>query len=123
MSGDTASTPLASVRKLSAFIPVSNEMLADQFNPFAPDTRTPEQRAIDAMNRAAERAETQATTRARHAAAVAASDPALLPILELHKPVFSSWGSAVCHGCDFGGYEGESPEWPCRTWDLVAGDV
>lgn len=24
-----------------------------------------------------------------------------------------------CSGCDFGGYEGEEPSWPCRTAELV----
>jgi hypothetical protein len=25
----------------------------------------------------------------------------------------------VCEGCDWGGWEAEAPEWPCRTAELV----
>lgn len=35
---------------------------------------------------------------------------AFLQLLYLHKPVNGS-----CQGCDVGGWEGEAPEWPCRT--------
>lgn len=28
-----------------------------------------------------------------------------------------------CQGCDFGGYEGDKPGWPCRTIDLIAEEL
>lgn len=40
------------------------------------------------------------------------------PIMQLH-----SEGPYGCEGCDYGGWEGEAPEWPCRTVNLiVSGD-
>lgn len=26
----------------------------------------------------------------------------------------------TCTGCDYAGYEAEQPDWPCRTWELIA---
>lgn len=28
-----------------------------------------------------------------------------------------------CTGCDFGGWEGDKPSWPCRTIDLIAEEL
>ena len=28
-----------------------------------------------------------------------------------------------CKGCDFGGYEGDMPSWPCRTIELIAEEL
>ena len=39
----------------------------------------------------------------------------LRPIIALHTP--DKWGE--CQGCDYGGYEGEKPDWPCSTIDLI----
>jgi hypothetical protein len=36
-------------------------------------------------------------------------------ILDLHKE-----HNRYCEGCDFGGYEAEAPDWPCRTVVLTA---
>src|SRR6478752_1978539 len=36
------------------------------------------------------------------------------PVLQLHKK-----DGSYCEGCDYGGYEGEPPEWPCRTVLLI----
>jgi hypothetical protein len=38
-------------------------------------------------------------------------------ILKLHKPEGTYFLS--CQGDDFGGWEAESPEWPCRTVDRI----
>jgi hypothetical protein len=40
------------------------------------------------------------------------------PIMQLHCRNETTFGG-TCEGCDYGGYEGESPEWPCRTVRLV----
>lgn len=37
-------------------------------------------------------------------------------LVDLHSP--NDYGE--CGGCDFGGYEGEPPTWPCRTVALLA---
>ena len=36
-------------------------------------------------------------------------------ILDLHAPDLEAGWTPQCPGCDFGGYDGEPPEWPCRT--------
>ena len=36
----------------------------------------------------------------------------------LHAPDYR-YGYLYCDGCDFCGYEAESPEWPCRTASAV----
>lgn len=36
-------------------------------------------------------------------------------ILDLHSCDTGADWSPECAGCDFSGYEGEPPEWPCRT--------
>lgn len=59
-------------------------------------------------------------------------DKVALAVLDLHRPVATyPWHHWVdgrpfeprawhCVGCDFEGYEAESPDWPCRTAELVA---
>lgn len=37
-------------------------------------------------------------------------------VLDLH----STDKYEECHGCDYGGYEGDRPSWPCRTVELIA---
>lgn len=41
-------------------------------------------------------------------------------ILNLHAPDVDAQWSQECPGCDFGGYEGEPPDWPCRTVRALA---
>lgn len=40
-------------------------------------------------------------------------------IVELHSPTTYD----DCQGCDFGGWEGDSPAWPCRTIDLIVKEL
>lgn len=51
-----------------------------------------------------------------------AADPTLRAVLHLHRPVFDSPGGwPVCQGCDsFDGPDAQPPDWPCRTWTLIA---
>jgi hypothetical protein len=78
----------------------------------------------------AERAERQAetdriraATLAQHEANLAAAHPSVRPFLLLHAPALDITGRrAECHGCDFSGDEAESPEWPCRTYELAVQD-
>lgn len=46
------------------------------------------------------------------------SDDVLSALRLLHQPV-DSYGYLTCEGCDFGGYEAESPAWPCRTAEEI----
>lgn len=39
-------------------------------------------------------------------------------LLDLHAP--TEGPNPTCQGCDFGGTDGEAPEWPCRTVTLIA---
>jgi hypothetical protein len=42
-------------------------------------------------------------------------------VLSLHAPVRdNTYPWLICNGCDYGGMESEPPEWPCRTYTLVA---
>lgn len=42
-------------------------------------------------------------------------------IVELHS-TDAKWMDE-CNGCDFGGYEGDKPAWPCRTIELIAEEL
>lgn len=99
---------------LSYVMEVPTELLRD----YAWRPLTPEELA----QRKAGRAATLTAMREAHAAllADAAGDTLAAEILTLHAP--KSAGYLIeCEGCDFGGYEGEAPEWPCRTYTVVAG--
>lgn len=73
-------------------------------------------------------AEWRAMRAAAHARRVAVGEQlAGLPgvagkIAAVHRPTWSGTGT-VCDGCDFGGYEGEAPDWPCRTVTILAEDA
>lgn len=54
----------------------------------------------------------------RHAGFLASSDAVTRAVAGLHSPADSSH-FPECDGCDFGGYEGDRPSWPCRTWELL----
>lgn len=43
-------------------------------------------------------------------------------VLDLHTPVASGYQSYACHGCDWGSYAQDYPEWPCRTAELALED-
>ena len=53
-------------------------------------------------------------------AALDALDGLARDVLDLHTfdPAYPC--SRSCEGCDFSGYEGDPPDWPCRTVDLIA---
>lgn len=55
-------------------------------------------------------------------ARLALAPEALHPIIELHSPDQEGIGSLsweTCTGCDAGAYAESSPDWPCRTIDLI----
>jgi acyl-CoA reductase-like NAD-dependent aldehyde dehydrogenase len=45
----------------------------------------------------------------------------LRAVLVLHQPgfLYDTGSLAICEGCDYGGWEGDSPSWPCRTYTLI----
>jgi hypothetical protein len=79
---------------------------------------TPEERAKQEAWRIEYAQRKQAATEAMPvfvAQLAAVIDPVARAVLDLHEP--HTWG---CAGCDFSGYDGEAPEWPCRTVEAVA---
>jgi len=55
-------------------------------------------------------------------AALDALDGLARDVLDLHAFDRSNrYGWHACEGCDFSGYEGDPPDWPCRTVELIAG--
>lgn len=107
---------------LSSVIAVPNELMADAIRYAFP--RTDEERDIAAQRRdMAKQARTVIDTQAQHAhtalVADAASDQLAVDILTLHHP-HAGYLQEECAGCDYEGYEGEPPEWPCRTYQLIA---
>lgn len=61
-----------------------------------------------------------AVIRARHQRLVeaAAGNVPLLAVIDLHKPKITM-GTWECEGCDFEGFEAESPRFPCRTIEAL----
>ncbi len=43
-------------------------------------------------------------------------------VLDLHAPAANSGGWCLCHGCDWGDYAQDAPEWPCATAELALND-
>lgn len=71
------------------------------------------------------RDEAWATYHAAVPALDAISDPVARLVLDLHAPkarhTRTDWVFAPeCGGCEFGGYEGEPPNWPCGTTAAIA---
>lgn len=86
-----------------------------------PDTRTPEEQERDRAEFAAESERIRTTVTAEHSERIAQATGLQRQILELHAPVFDEYDRrGRCDGCDFGGYEAEAPEFPCRTYELAA---
>jgi hypothetical protein len=63
---------------------------------------------------------------AGYRALLAATDGVVREIVELHgpKPYHVRTDGSVawweCRGCEFSGYDGEPPVWPCETTELIA---
>lgn len=106
--GAAAAAPIGvglrdSIVKLGGYVTVSRELLY----PTTPSTE-------DASRWRAEREAREARQDARHAELLTAGG-VVAAIAGLHSPD----EHRSCEGCDYGGYEAEAPEWPCRTWDLL----
>jgi hypothetical protein len=62
----------------------------------------------------------------RAAATTTLTGRALLDVLDLHTPTNpyperDLWADRDCGGDDYNGYDGETPDWPCRTIAAIAG--
>lgn len=50
--------------------------------------------------------------------------PVIVGVVELHEPhAPSRSGLPVCHGCDVCNGDVPAPEWPCRTFTVLAKDL
>lgn len=106
--------PPVMVRKYGTTVQVSRDMALDMglVQP------TPAERAEQEAWRVEYAQRKQAATEALPvfvAQLAAVADPVARAVLDLHKAE-RGW----CEGDDFGGYDGERPEWPCRTVEAVA---
>jgi hypothetical protein len=110
---DTGFLVPEAIRKEVISLAISNELLADAA--WRPRTRE-EQATHERQRQAALDAMTQA-----HAQLLADrfTDDLAIAVLTLHAPQVHGY-LVTCDGCDFAGYEGEPPEWPCRTYRLAA---
>lgn len=115
MASAAESLMLGPVEKVATVIPMPAELLAD-VTPLRNYVGNPpteeEQAAHRARNTAADAAVVEAYERLLGAAA---GDELALDVLHLHRP-----DGVSCTGDDFGGYDGEDPEWPCRTVQVIA---
>lgn len=102
------------VRKYSAHVMVSRETLVA----FGLAEATPEEQAeLDRWRAESDRRRAAATEAwpGFVAALAAITDPVARDVLDLHAR-----DDGECDGCDFSGYEGDRPAWPCRTIETVA---
>lgn len=100
------------IHKLAMQVPFSLELLG-RGRP-----ETPEERA----DRMARQTRWEDETRAAREALAAVQSPLARAVLDLHAPDGGSF-FVSCTGCDYGGYEGEPPAYPCRTVELVAREL
>lgn len=101
---------LSKVRKYGGFVQVSAEML----NPRGPRVITPEEE-VRLREHKRKAAAATAAWPSIVAALDAVTDPMARAVLDLHAS-----DDGYCRGCEFGGYEAESPPWPCNTTTTVA---
>lgn len=96
------------------------------FLPFAVEPEPTEEDRARWARRSAERDREYAALLASHAPRVAAAEGVIRELLELHAPVTNGhnelppWNHATCDGCDMDGHDAEAPQWPCRTYDVLA---
>lgn len=107
-SGHLVPEPLiVGIEKMYASMVVSSQMLN-------PDPPTDEEREASRERKR----EAWRLYDAARPALDAITDPLARAILDLHHADEVEFPK--CAGCDFGGYEAEEPEWPCRTVQAVA---
>lgn len=119
---DLAPEPITSVQSLHRALTDDLEralarnviaMLAE-----VPPPLTDEERAAREQERRERQERIEAESARFLADLTAIPDGLARDVLALHKPSPDEWPS--CTGCDYAGYEGEPPEWPCRTVEVIA---
>lgn len=116
-------TEPAQVTKIAHVLPMSSELLYGSYltptDIWERKPLTPEQRA--------EYETAQEERRARYDAVFfevgRKLPPTLLGVWSLHKYGDDNLYFYGCEGCDWGGYDGDTPSWPCRTVELIAKSV
>ena len=116
---------MTEVKRLSYYVPVSTEMLA-QADELAAAFRAalvaPPPTAEQKRAAAARRAQELAAAVARHETARTQLSGRLVDVLDLHAPQLPEYALWLqCHGCEAEGYDAEPPRWPCTTWCVAAG--
>lgn len=106
---------MTEVSKVSHVVPISREMAIDAglVEPTIEERAELDRQAGEYVRRATVR-EVKLDA-ARHLLA-GLTDPLARDVLDLH----SEDDHGECEGCDYSGYEGEPPSWPCRTVEAVA---
>lgn len=97
--------------------PLLSKLLAETNRPATPEEMAAHE-AQEAAS-AARRAAREATWGAFLEDLKHVAHPLARAVLALHASDYPSRRYSECTGCDFAGYEGEPPEWPCRTVDLI----
>lgn len=113
--------PLEEIFKAAGYIPVSRDLFDDM-------TRTPTEEDLAAAKAGHQRrmAELEKALEAhadRLSAASEAGDQLSYRMLQLHAPERTFETFYTCRGCDFSGFDGEAPEWPCRTYAVLMEDL
>lgn len=94
------------VNKIAVLIPVSSGLLDDLRGGMSDEERARLQAWV--ARRAAARQNMLDRLRAIR-------DDVTVAIVALHKPTRAVSDYPECDGCEYGGYDGDRPEWPCRT--------
>ena len=104
---------------LTDLFPPTNTPFRDMLSGRRQMTQEERDDYVDRMRR--EAAAAQAEIRALYAASHDIATGLRRAVMELHSPRFGEFGTtADCGGCEFGGWEGEPPNWPCSTYTLAA---
>jgi hypothetical protein len=110
-------TAWESIRKVGATVPVSREMLLSM-GLAQPTAEEIAEREASERRWREEQAAAYPLTVAYADALDAVTDEPARAVLRLHGRQGDFY--PTCEGCDFAGYEGEAPGWPCRTVDAIA---
>ena len=112
----TAAPPIV-FKKNTIVMSVSREMALDA-GIVEPRPEEKAEREESARKWRQKRAEARPGTVAYLAALDGITDQPSRIVLDLHSRGTSHYPE--CAGCDYSGYEGEPPEWPCRTVETIA---
>lgn len=112
---------MSELKKISYTVPISKELFEMLTRPstLADIAR----RDHDLEKFRAKREAAQPAFRAAIAAIDHVEEPYAAVVLKLHARSGSYTGHQSCEGCDYAGFDGEPPEWPCSTVELLAEEL